>query len=48
LSVGGNVAVANANAVHFGGQQGNTVANSLFKMAYNAASISLDITYIGP
>ena len=46
MSVEGNVMMANASQLAFGGGQANTIANAQFIISYNASTVSLDFQWI--
>jgi hypothetical protein len=47
VGIDGNLRLANASSLYFGGTQANTVANSKFKIAWNVTATSLDFTFVG-
>ena len=46
-SFNGNVRIANASNLLFGGLVGNTAANSHFAVTYNVSAQSLDFIWLG-
>ena len=48
VSLDASLKLANNNNLYFGGEQANnSVANSKFRVSYNASAMSLDFTFLG-